>query len=223
MKILCAGPVQGHYTKLFKEAEQTQAHWIVCAGDFGIFLDPNKIDRGARPFTSTEFARRYVGAIPDPINVPVLTVAGAHDDNLWLEQRKAAGNMEILSNVHWLAQGYRTVIGHHGMPMRVTGLGRVYSEQTYNEQFNRKSSRHYTRRDVERACSSGPTDLLVLHEHLDAPGLRNVVFATRPKLILTCYRPKAQHYESIQGIPVLALDRQETRQVVWTDGTFKLG
>jgi hypothetical protein len=221
MKILCAGPVQGHYTDLFKKAEKLGSHWIVAAGDFGIFPDPNKIDRGARPFTSNEFARRYVGALPDPINVPVLTVAGAHDDNRWLDQRKAAGNTEILSNVHWLAQGYRTVIGFD-VPVRVTGLGRVYSEMTYREspQWNHKSHRHYTRRDVERACSSGPTDLLVLHEHLDAPGLRNVVFATRPKLILTCYRPKAQTYESIQGIPVLALDRQETRQVVWAEGQF---
>lgn len=219
MNLLCAGPVQGHYTELFRKAKVAEAHWIVAAGDFGIYPDPEKIDRGARPHTSNEFARRYVGALPSPITIPVLTIAGAHDDNRWLDSRKAAGNTEILNNVHWLAQGYRTVIGFE-IPLRVTGLGRVYSENTYNEQFNKKSHRHYTRRDVERACSSGPTDLLVLYENLDSPGLRNVIFATRPKLILTAHHLKAPVYDQVQHIPVLTLDRQETRKVVWTEGQF---
>ena len=221
MKLLVAGPVQGHYTELFKQARTAQAHWIVSVGDFGIFPDPARMSRATRKHTTNEFARRYVGAINEEIRVPVLTIAGVHDDNRWLNDRKAANNTEILSNVHWLAQGYKTIIGFE-TTLRVTGLGRAFSEATYNEQFHKKSHRHYTRRDVERACSSGPTDLLVLYEHLDAPGIRNVVFATRPKLIVTPVH-KSSNYPKIQGIPVLALDRQETRQVYWVDGEFKLG
>jgi len=216
MKILCAGPVQGHYTDLFKRAQDAQAHWIVAVGDFGIYPDPARIDRAARPFTANEFAKRYVGAISEPINVPVLTISGVHDDNRWLAHRQSVNNAEILSNVHWLAQGYKTVIGFD-LQIRVTGFGRAYSEATYNEQYGKKSHRHYTRRDVERACSSGPTDLLVVYEHLDSPGIRNLVFATRPKLILTRFQHKNKNYPSIQGIPVVALDRLETREIIWKE------
>ena len=219
MNILCAGPVQGHYSDLFKKAKEAQAHWIVCAGDFGIYPDPHRIDRAARPYTATEFAKRYVGVLPDPINVPVLTIAGVHDDNRWLNHRQAINNTEILSNVHWLAQGYRTAIGFE-VSLRVTGLGRAYSEGTYNDEPGKKSHRHFTRRDIERACSSGPTDLLVIYENLDCPGIRNVVFATRPKLILTVRHHKAPTYPSIQGIPVLTLDRQETKTVCWLNEQF---
>jgi hypothetical protein len=128
-------------------------------------------------------------------------------------------NTEVLSNVHWLAQGYRTTIGWD-VPIRVTGLGRAYSEATYNEQYSKRSYRHYTRHDIERACSSGPTDLLVLYEHLDSPGLRNVIFATRPKLILTVEHPNRKVYEEVQGTPVISLGRQCVTLLEYKDGEF---
>jgi hypothetical protein len=132
----------------------------------------------------------------------------------------AANNTEILANVHYLANGYRTVIGEHGPPCRVTGLGRAYSEATYRGEYHKKSYRHYTRHDVERACSSGPTDLLVIYEHLDAEGLRNVIFATRPQLILTVRHPNRPVHSEIQGIPVISLARGATQCVSWVNSQF---
>jgi hypothetical protein len=180
------------------------------------------MDRASRAHAGIEFAQRYIGADPRPINIPVLTIAGVHDDNRWLNQRQAADNTEILNNVHWLAQGYKTTIGFElDLPAcRVTGLGRAYSESTYMGLGGKRSHRHYTRRDVERACSSGPTDLLVLYEHLDSPGIRNVIYATRPKLIFTVEHPNRKSYKEVQRIDVITLGRQESALIEWEGDQF---
>lgn len=222
MKIFLAGPAEGYLNPLFDSAEDMGANWIVSVGDFGIWPDPQRMDRASRAHAGTEFARLYVGQDTRTIKVPVLTISGVHDDNRWLNERRSMNNTEILSNVHWLAQGYRTTIGFEGLPVRVTGLGRAYSEATYNEQYGKKSHRHYTRRDVERACSSGPTDLLVLYEHLDAPGIRNVVYATRPKLIVNAAHNNRKGYDNVQNTPVITLDRCEGKLIEWKNGDFCL-
>jgi len=222
MKILLTGPVEGRLERLCSRAEESEANWIVSSGDFGIWPDPGRMDRAARRHHGREFAYRYVGIDPFQIKIPILTISGVHDDNRWLNHRQSVNNTEILSNVHWLAQGFRTQIGFEvdQLPCRVTGLGKAYSEVTYNGDNNKRSHRHYTRRDIERACSSGPTDLLVVYEHLDAPGIRNVIYAIRPKLILTVRHFNHKDYLDIQGIDVIALGRQESKIVHWFDSRF---
>jgi hypothetical protein len=112
--------------------------------------------------------------------------------------------MEVLSNTHWLANGYRTMIGGHEEQLRVTGFGKVYSERTFQGQYTSKSKRHYTRTEFEKACSSGPTDVLMLHE---APGndvTRRLIFATRPKIIIHSYYKEKEPY-LFMDTPTLAL------------------
>jgi hypothetical protein len=219
MKILLSGPIEGYLKAFFDHVEEQAPHWAICAGDFGIFPDPACMDKASRKHAGTDFSYMYVGADPRPINTPVLTIAGVHDDNRWLNQRKTANNTEILNNVHWLAQGYRTVIGWD-VQLRVTGLGRAYSDATYGGHLGKRSHRHYTRHDVEKACSSGPTDLLVLYEHLDAEGLRNIIYATRPKLILNVEHPHRKHYTEIQGTRVVQLGRTHSTLVSWDGESF---
>lgn len=222
MKLLLSGPVEGYLEDLFNLAKEKEANWIICAGDFGVFPDPQRMDRASRIYASKEFSLRYVGADARPIRIPVLFIAGVHDDNKFLQSRVIANNTEVLSNVHFLAQGYRTNIGFEpSQPScRVTGLGRAYSAATYNGQRNKRSLRHYTRRDTERACSSGPTDLLVVYEHIDFPGIRNIIYATRPKLILTVDHNNRKQYDNVQGIDVITLNRREFKIVQWVDGRF---
>jgi hypothetical protein len=218
MNVTLAGPAEGHLKDLFNEAKEQEANWIICAGDFGIFPDPARRDRASKKHVVSEFADRYSGVINEEIRIPVLTISGVHEDHQFLAHRKSVDNTEILSNVHWLANGYRTVVGLHGPPMRVTGLGRAYSEATYHGNYSKRSKRHYTRHDIERACSSGPTDLLVVYENLDAEGIRNMVFATRPQLILTVDHPNRPIYPEVQGIPVVTLGRRATRAIKWEKG-----
>jgi len=220
MIITLSGPVEGRLDDLFAKAKADEASWVVSTGSLGIWPDPARRSRAARQHGGNEFASRYVGAVNEEIRIPVLTIAGVHEDHRFLSERVAANNTEILSNVHYLANGFRTVIGAHGPPCRVTGLGRAYSEATYRGEYHKKSYRHYTRHDVERACSSGPTDLLVLYEHPDAEGLRNVIFATRPQLILTVVHPNRPIHAEIQGTPVISLGRGATQAVSWKNSQF---
>lgn len=224
MRILFTGPIEGHLSGLYESASlaNPQPHWIVCAGDFGVWPDPHRRDRASKKHGGLDFAKYYVGALSKPsITIPTLTIAGVHDDNKWLAHRQSVNNTEILNNVHWLAQGYKTSIGWDSS-IRVTGLGRAYSERTYRGEIGPKSHRHYTRKDIERACSSGPTDLLVLYEHLDAPGIRNTVFATRPKLILNVKHENQKQYTEVQGIPVIQLGRNGLHPVLWENNRFIL-
>lgn len=213
MKILLSGAIEGHIRSFYEHAQTQKPHWVLCAGDYGVWPDPHKMDRAAKKHAGIDFSHAYVGLII-PKTIPTLFIAGVHDDNRWLQDRIKANNTEVLSNVNWLAQGYRTTIGWE-KPIRVTGLGRAYSESTFKGQFNKRSHRHYTRKDIERACSSGPTDILMLYEHIDAPGIRNVIFATRPKLILNAIHPNRKRYDEVQNIPVISLDRYQTKLIEW--------
>jgi hypothetical protein len=219
MKILLSGAIQGNLNSFYAKVKEQNPHWVVCSGDYGIFPDPKQMDRASKKHAANDFAKHYIGVCAAPINIPTLTIAGAHDDNRWLDQRKSSGDTEILSGVHWLAQGYKTTIGWDSV-LRVTGLGRVYSESTYQGVKTKKSHRHYTRHDIERACSSGPTDLLVIYEHLDCPGIRNTIYATRPKLILSAEHPSSKLYWEVQGIPVITLGKFQTKMIEWKEDKF---
>jgi len=178
------------------------------------------MDRAARKHAGRDFSRMYVGVDPIGAAFQTLIISGVHDDNDWLKDRHDSGNAEILANVHCLAQGYKTEIGWE-KPLRVTGLGKAYSDATYNGKFNFRSNRHYTRSEVDRACASGPTELLVVYEHLDAPGVRNIIFATRPKLILNVAHPSRKRISEVQGTTVIQLERHETRPVEWDEEARK--
>jgi hypothetical protein len=169
------------------------------------------MNRPAKRFAGRDFAKAYVGALLLS-QIPTLFVAGPHEDHRFLQERIAANNTEVLANVHYLANGYRTVIGFE-KPLRVTGMGKVYSKETYAGKLGKNSHRHYTRRDIERGCSSGPTDLLVVHDSVDSPGIRNLIYATRPKLILTAKHPNQIIHETVQNIPVIYLGKGETQLI----------
>ena len=218
MKVLLSGAVEGNLETFYEQIKHVKPHWAVCAGDFGAFPDPQRMDRASKKHAGRDFAKAYVGSLILPA-IPTLFIAGVHDDNRWLNHRQSVDNTEVLSNVHWLAQGYRTAIGFDEV-IRVTGLGRAYSEATFDGEGSKRSHRHYTRRDVERACSSGPTDLLILYEYMDAPGVRNVIFATRPKLILTAEHPNRKVYTDVQGVPIVSLGRNEVQMVEWINNEF---
>lgn len=221
MKILLAGASEGFLHPLFDAAEAAQASWVVSCGDFGAWPDPARMDRASRQHGGKDFARMYVGADSRALRVPVLFISGVHEDHRWLDERRAVGNTEVLANVHHLAQGFKTVIGQHDpIDCRVTGLGKAYSEATYSGEYTKRSRRHYTRSDQEKACSSGPTDLLVLHPHVDDPGIRNVIYATRPKLILAARHPNRPVLYEVQGVPVVTLGSTDSRAAYWENGQF---
>ena len=66
----------------------------------------------------------------------------------------------------------------------MTGFGKVYSEATFNNQWSKKSKRHFNRVEFERACSAGPTDILLLHESPFIVPTKRIIFATRPTIVV---------------------------------------
>jgi len=206
MIVCVTGAIKGKIEKTLQtiQSQNIPVDWLLCTGSFGTWPDPEKLDRPTRKKEgSGDFARWYVQGPENRLQT--LYISGVHEDHDWLKNRQQIGHMEVLSNIHWLANGYKTVIGDHETQLRVTGFGKVYSEATFNGQFTNKSKRHYTRQEFEKACSSGPTDILLMYE---APGnewSRRLVFATRPKIIVHSYYQEKEPY-LFMNTPTLALD-----------------
>jgi hypothetical protein len=144
-----------------------------------------------------------------------LFISGVHEDHNWLKHRLEIGNLETLNNVHWLANGYKTVIGDLDDQLRVTGFGKAYSENTFNGRTSKKSKRHYSRGEFEKACSSGPTDILLLHEPPKNEYIRRLIFAVRPKLICHSSFLDTEPY-TIMGTPTIAVKKDERRVIEFT-------
>jgi len=219
MKIALCGPVEGYLNAFYDHLSvcDHDIRWALCVGSFGVWPDRHRIDRGSRNHAGKDFAERYLYDISVPI--PTVFVAGVHEDHRFLKERQSWNNTQMLQNLHWLANGFKTTIGWGDEQIRVTGLGKAYSKSTYEGNFHKKSWRHYTRQEVERGCSSGPTDILMLHEHVDGGGIRNLIFATRPRLIIVKAQPDQKTYDHVQNIPVISLQRKEV-MILDTDTIF---
>jgi hypothetical protein len=214
MKLLLAGPIDGNIASFYKQIDKT-VDWVLCTGNLGIWPDPARIDRATRLKSGPQdFAKLYLGGFQAPIQT--LFVAGVHEDHQWLENRKRIPEgLEILPEINWLMNGFKTTIGDAVEVVRVTGFGKVYSESTFDGKLNKRSYRHFTRRELEKGCSSGPTDILLLHEAPSKP-VMNLIYATRPKLIV--HSAKESYLDHIQDIPTLALSRGDTVPVKFRDG-----
>jgi len=217
------GPVKGRIEATLKhiQSHNIPVDWLICTGSFGVWPDPAKLDRATRQREgSGDFARWYVQGPENRLQT--LFVSGVHEDHDWLRDRLQIGNMEVLSNIHWLANGYKTVIGDADVQVRVTGFGKVFSASTFSGRYSGKSKRHYTRKEFERACSSGPTDILLLHEPPGNEWTRRLVFATRPKIIVHSYYKQVEPY-MFMGIPTLAMSDGEYIFMKYTEELgFKL-
>lgn len=196
MIVFFAGDIHGRVTQFYDKVLDlekelgVQPDWILQTGNFGVWPDPLKIDRATRRHVDdVDFYQYYYKGIAVPR--PTLFIAGRHEDHRWLNFKRDRGEMEILPNLHWLLNGFRTNVG-----VSVVGLGKVWSPNTYRGRkvTPRRRLTHYTRDDVERACSQGPTDILLTHEapkglkfntHVsEAEGLERICYATRPKLLV---------------------------------------
>jgi len=196
MIVFLAGDIHGRVTQFydklldFEKELGIHADWVLQTGSFGVWPDPLRIDRVTRRHADdVDFHKYYYNGIAVPR--PTLFVAGRHEDHRWLNLKRDRGEMEVLPNLHWLLNGFKTNIG-----VSVVGLGKVYSPNTYRDRNiePRRRLGHYTRGDIERACSQGPTDVLLTHEapkglrfgnhHSEAEGIEKICFATRPKLLV---------------------------------------
>lgn len=219
MELVIVGPIDGDIKSLYSNLNPAEVSWVLSTGDLGVWPDPAKIDRATRRKSEVQdFAELYITGFQAPI--PTLFVAGVHEDHRWLEQRKhVSEGMEVLGEVNWLMNGFKTIIGDASNTLRVTGLGKVYSESTFSGKFNRKSYRHYTRRELEKGCASGPTDILLLHEE-PSKEARTLIFATRPKLIIHAAKDFRQY--KLLEVPTYGLPKLKMIKVSYDGNELKV-
>jgi len=170
--------------------------WAIGAGDFGIWPDPSRIDRGTRKHNGPgDFANLYLQGFSAPIQT--LIVPGIHEDHKWLKHRWDARNLEILGNVHILTNGYHTSIGDLTTNIHVVGIGKTFSPISYNDRYKKKAYKHYAKNDIKRAAAAQKADILIMYDgsqHLDQI---NLVSKLQPELFI-CTRKN--HHSSIKLI-----------------------
>ena len=211
MKIACIGAIDGDFA-IYEKLKEHSLDWVLCTGDYGVWPDATKLDRATRLKNPNQTFNK-IHSIP----IPTLFVSGVHEDHEWLHNQYLNKNSRVKENSFWLANGFKTNIGDLDNVIRVTGFGKVYSEKTYKGEYHKKSKRHYTRNELQRGCSSGPTEILLLHDSPDSPGIRNLIFATRPKLIL--HSSKKFNKQTIQQTPCYGL---KSKQIIFFEYKDKM-
>ena len=170
--ILCAGgDIHGALDRFYEDilgfegALGVRFEWVLHVGDFGVWPDPERIDRATRDHEGAgDFPTWFAAgrAVPRP----TVFIKGNHEDFAWLEERKGK---EVLPGLTFLPNGHAIDLGERRSSMRVGGLGGCYGPSDYGRQARHLQGyarRHYTSDEVERLCARDCIDVLLLH---DAP------------------------------------------------------
>lgn len=135
---------------------------VLHVGDFGIWPDPDRIDRATRSHDGAgDFAdwRAAARAVPRATTF----IAGNHEDFDFLAKHEYR---DVLPGLQFLPSGgSREIIGG----LRVVGIGGCYGPTDYEvptRKLQGGARRHYTREQAEQAGRDGRVDILLLH---DAP------------------------------------------------------
>jgi predicted phosphodiesterase len=174
--ICAAGDIHGAINQLYEDVLAFEVtlgstfDWVLHVGDFGVWPDPERIDRATRCHDGAGDFSEWLRAMR---RVPRQTIfiKGNHEDFAWLESQRCT---EVLPDLLYLRNGCRMNLeSASGHKIRVGGLGGCYGPSDYSrasKTLQGHARRHYTHDEVERLSSSGPLDVLLTH---DAPaGIR---------------------------------------------------
>jgi hypothetical protein len=216
-----------HQSK-FNELSSPPPDWIISVGSFGCFPDPQRVDRATRIKGVGDFPELYLAQKSAPY--PTLFVEGPHEDHLWLEERAKCSQLDVLPYCTLLRNGHKTTIGDVESTLDVVGLGRPFSSKVFKEPWKNSKEKYYTRAHVEKACAAGPVDILVSHEGVygekyggkkcEAQGVKKIIYATRPKLLVHGHYDYSREYE-VLGVPAYSLKTGELLIMKYEGGKFK--
>ena len=215
MLLCAAGDIHGALDRMyddvlsFETALGAQFAWILHVGDFGIWPDPDRIDRGARRHDGAgDFAAWLAKRSAAPRRT--VFIKGNHEDFLWLDAQQ---NPEVLPGIFYLRNGQTLTLGESGHTVRVGGVGGCYGPSDFerpSKHLQGYAKRHYTRDEIDALCEGAPVDVLLVH---DAPagirfekhrrgsdwvsetaGLDGLIFRLRP---LVCFF--GHHHTRVDG------------------------
>jgi len=227
MIIFLAGPIYGKINQFIEKVEETEiklktkADYILQVGNLGCFPDPFNMDRAMRTHAGVgDFPNLYVQQAPMPR--PTIFISGKHEDHTWMESMLSRSRTELIPNLFWLLNGYSIDLGFGANKVSVVGLGKVFNPTTYNKGRGNSKKRlaHYTRSEVEKACSFGPHDLLICHEPPSSEGISHIISATRPKLVVHPKRSFSKPSNCLTS--VIALGELEIIPVCMTNDSFAI-
>lgn len=172
MLFCAAGDIHGAIDRLYADVAAFEASLgvrfdhVLQVGDFGVWADPNRIDRATRHHEGAgDFPEwlRENRAAPRP----TVFIKGNHEDFVWLDAEQDA---EVLPGLTYLRNGSTVDIHDHvAGTIRVGGVGGCYGPSDYRRRSGRLQGyarRHYTSDEVERLANAGSVDIVLTH---DAP------------------------------------------------------
>jgi len=241
MIIFFSGDIHGRISEMYNKVLELEKNlgikcdWLLNTGSFGIYPDPALASYAAKKHNETkEFAELYLSgkAVPRP----TIFVGGSHEDYRWLNIKASKGEMELVPGLNWLVNGYSTMLVDNEDKLKALGLGKVYSPTAYSgepvkdKKVNKRLSR-YTRADVERACSQGPVDLVLMHQSAhgevfgskvsDSQGISKVLYATRAKFAVHgSYNYSKEYIIKATRTPALSLSTMEVVPYEYHSGRF---
>jgi predicted phosphodiesterase len=172
MLICAAGDIHGAMDRLYDDVLAFEASlgapfdYVLHVGDFGIWPDPDRIDKAAR---------HHDGAGDFPIWLrerrgaprPTLFIKGNHEDFAWLDARH---DPEVLPGLTYLRNGRTLDIRDQaGDTIRIGGVGGCYGPSDYerpSDTLQGYAKRHYTADEIGRLAEIGGVDIVLTH---DAP------------------------------------------------------
>lgn len=214
------GKILDAYRRIFDKEKELGiiASWIICPGSMGIWPDFKHVDRATRTHSDVgDFYKLYYEQWTAPRNM--LFISGAHEDHLWLNRKWKTKDTQLLGNFWYLNNGYQTTIGP-----TITGLGKVYSPNAYEGIQHPKNLKYYTRKEIEKACSIGPTDILLSHQgplgevfgnkKSNSEGIKSIIYATRPKIVIHSGYGFSKTYDCL-NTRCISLDKMEIVVLKW--------
>ncbi len=172
MFICAAGDIHGAIGRLyddvlaFETSLGVRFDWVLHVGDFGIWPDPQRIDRAARDHDGAgDFSEWLAAARPAPRRT--IFIKGNHEDFEWLDAQKVA---EVLPGLTYLRNGCKIDLeGARRERVCVGGIGGCYGPSDYARRsatLQGYARRHYTRDEVDRLAGTQRLDIVLTH---DAP------------------------------------------------------
>ncbi len=167
--LLCAGgDIHGALDRFyadvlaFETALGSPFDHVLHVGDFGVWPDPERIDRATRAHDGAgDFAAWRMAECPAPRSTTF--IEGNHEDFEFLAKHEGR---DVLPGLHFLPSGGSRVIADG---IRVAGIGGCYGPRDYElptRKLQGGARRHYTREQAEQVGRDGSVDILLLH---DAP------------------------------------------------------
>lgn len=221
------GKILEAFDKVFTKEKELgiTCDWIICPGGMGVWPNLKYVDKATRVHGDIgDFHRLYSEGWEAPRNL--LFISGAHEDHLWLNYRYINRDTQILPNIHHLVNGHSTIIGP-----KVVGLGKVFSPKVYNNEKRNPKQKYYTRREVEKACSNTPCDIVLSYQgplgekfgtkKSNSEGIKTILHAVKPQIAIHSGYNYSKKY-SWAGIPIVSLSKLEILPLSFDKKTNKI-